>query len=153
MRGPSCVNRSTNFQQARPLFVLLRIKYDVSPGAIVACPGKCRGNSLWAAEEFCPCRQVQRMDPLKVIPTGILGHGDDINGVSRAVDHRRSSNSNFGRNLTATAVVTGGFPAAECGGFPKRCGSCSANGIGVKGVNGTMFRDHIKNVFLLSADR
>src|SRR5690348_452704 len=92
------------------------------------------------------------MDALKIIACGVFGHRDDVNGIARAVDHRCSSNSNFGRNLTATAVVTGGFPATECGGFPKRCGSCSADGIGVKGVNGTMFRGYIKNIFLLSAD-
>ena len=152
MRCPRGVNGAINFQKARPFFVLLRIKDDVSPRTAVAYARKCSGNRFWAAEEFRPCGQIERMDSLKIIARGVLRHRNDVNGVARAIDHGRGGNSNFGRNLKAATVIARGFAAAQRGRFPKRCGSGSVNGIRVKSVNGAVFGDYVENVSLLSAD-
>ena len=52
VRGPGGVNLSVDLQQAGPLFILFRIKDDVSAGAVVAGSGIGCRDRLRASEEL-----------------------------------------------------------------------------------------------------
>ena len=141
-------------QQARALFVLLRIEDHDAARAAGAGARKGRLNGLRAAEQLGAERGVERVQPLDVGAGGCLRHRDDVDDAvraARAIDDRRRRDADLGRDLRAAPRVAGGLAGAEQRHVPER-GARD----GVEGVDAIVLGrdvDHIAHAVAGHGDR
>src|SRR5580658_8453715 len=111
-------------QQPGPFFVLLRVKDDVPSLTVISRPRILGGDIDGPTELLCASGNVECMQALMVVRTGVLTHGDQIHRPMRSrrkINYGSRRDSDLRRNLSASAVVRSSLARLERGHLPKGC--------------------------------